>query len=321
MHFHKITLTLFFVCFLSNVGHTQDLKLQVGQSVDNETTKNKAATIIATFPRDSVANSESIQGFIEIGINFPNNIVKSYAVSAFAEKHSNTLVSKKQDVTQFGGQIMFYLWEKSQFPLKNYKIKLRGTAKYSHDRIMNTEEGQYLLHLNLTPKGGGGNFWDALLNNENVFPRNDYENYEGSLSDNQNPDTSLRYVSDFIQFSNSHTVGIEYLSNNELLLGNLAYSINMYLFSGALYRVFEQYRMLQLSFGIDHRYSINSQDTELFIGNLVTASAGFNFLINENKGYQLGVRYFYQDGGHPLHGLPKQTFSQLALSAKFVLDN
>lgn len=323
MHFHRFQLQILlaFIFLFSNIGQAQDLKFQVGQSVGNETTKNKAATIIASFPRDSVSNSHSIQGFLELGLNFPDNTVKSYSISAFAEKHSNTLISKRQDVTQFGGQLTFHLWEKSQFFLfKKYKIRFLGTARYSHDHIAETDGGQYLLHFNLAPKLGGGNFGDAFLNIENIYPGDEYKNYQ-SDPNNENPDPKKRFPSDFIQFSSSHTLGVEYISNEELLLGNLAYTINIYPLSGLLYRTFEQYRMLQFSFGIDNRFNINSQNTELFIGSLLTGSAGVNFLINEEKGYQLGLVYSYQEGGHALQGLSDQVFSQLVLSARLVLDN
>ncbi|WP_025663941.1 hypothetical protein [Aquimarina megaterium] len=322
MNFHKYNTSNLVVLFflISSVVSAQDLKIQVGQSVDNSTTKTKAGSITATFPRDTIPNSESIQGFIEVGLNFPDNTIKSYSVSVFAEKHRNNLINKEQDVTQFGGQIMFHLWENSEFfLLKNYKVKFLGTAKYSNDRIAKTDGGQYLLHFNLASKGVGGNFGDALLNIENFYPRDEYKNYENN-PDIENPDSSKRFTSDYIQFSSSHTFGVEYMSNEDLVLGNMVYSLNIYPLSGLIYRVFKQYRMLQFSFGIDHRFQINSKNTELFVGNLLTASAGVNFLINEKKGYQLGLKYAYQEGGNPLKGLADQTFSQLTLTAKFVLD-
>ena len=322
MHYPKNKISDFILLFffISSTVYGQDLKIQIGQSIDNETTKNKEATITATFPRDETPSSESIQGFIELGLNFPSNDVKSFSISAFIERHSNNLIDKEQDVTQGGGQFMFHLWEHSEFfLLKKYKIKALATAKYSNDRINKTNGGQYLLHFNLAPKSGGGNFGDALLNNENFYPRDEYKNYEDDPNV-KTPDVSKRYTSDYIQFSSSHTLGVEYMSNEDLVFGNLVYSINIFPFSGLIYRTFKQYRMVQFSFGIDHRFQINSQNTDLFIGNLLTASAGFNFLINEDKGYQIGIKYAYQEGGNPLKGLADQTFSQLTLTAKFILD-
>ncbi|MEM6380084.1 MAG: hypothetical protein AAF705_17960, partial [Bacteroidota bacterium] len=178
------------------------------------------------------------------------------------------------------------------------------------------------LHFNLVPKGAGGNFWDALLNIENFHPSDEYLNF---ITDPQNAGKkpSKPFTSDYIQFSSSHTAGIEYLTNEDvdLFMGNLGYTLNIFPFSGFIYRVFKQYRMLQFSFGIDHRFQINSEDTDLFVGNLLTGSVGLNFLINEEKGYQLGFKYAYQEGGNPLKGLADQTFSQLTLSAKFILDS
>ena len=319
-HKYKISNLIALIFLISSVVSAQDLKIQVGQSVDNATTKNKAASITATFPRDTIPNSESIQGFIEVGLNFPDNTIKSYSVSVFVEKHSNNLINKEQDITQFGGQVMFHLWENSEFfLLKNYKLKFLGTAKYSNDRIAKTDGGQYLLHFNLAHKGGGGNFENALFNNENSYPADQYKNYEDDPNV-KTPDPSTRFPSDYIQFSSTHTLGVEYMSNEDLVFGNLVYSINIFPFSGLIYRVFKQYRMIQFSFGIDHRFQINSQNTDLFIGNFLTASTGINFLINEEKGYQIGLKYAYQKGGNPLKGLADQTFTQLTLTAKFVLD-
>ena len=198
-----------------------------------------------------------------------------------------------------------------------FKLRTLATAKYSNNYIAEKESGQYLINFNLVPKDAKTTFYDALLNNEIAYPQDDYINFIENPT-NEKSDYTLK-PSDFIQFSGIHNLGLNYITNPNLLLINIGYSINIYPLSGIMYRLFEQYRTLDISLGINHWEQIGNKETERFIGTNFVASFGFNFLISEKNKHQIGIRYSYNEGGNPLKGLANQVFREVSLSVVFVL--
>ena len=292
------------------IGQGEDtltkFKLSIAQAPDNTYTQSQPASMIATFPRDSSRSTHSIDGYLGLSWHYPDNTKNEFMYGINIEKHKNTLISKKQDVTQYGILVGNVFLRKGESG--DYMLNSNLSIKHSEDKIKEKKGLQYLLYFNLALKNPRDMaFWRGLTTNEFTFPNNERE-LEVKTD-------SKFFLSDFIQYRSSHALGIEYIGYEKLPLFSLAYNIELYPFSGLLYQVFKHYQLLRIDLGVVHRSKISSANTDLFTGNLIKASFGFNLFFDEERKQSIGIGYSYQEGGDPLKGLDDTIFSQISLKA------
>jgi len=294
-----------------------DWKLNIGQSIENSLTRSRPATLSAIFRRDTVPNSQSIQGFVELAIisspKAENEREPRYSI--FAELHQNSLISMPQNVIQFGFQHGRYFFTKGKYALNS-----SFTGRYSNNRISDVETGQVLTNFNLTHNDLSPKWYDAVFSEGNTWPLQDRKNFDNNKSKGKGSYTLC--PSDFIQFDGSHSIGFQYVSNPEdLLMVQLSYELSLYPFSGLLYSVFGNYEFLSITGGIDYWERLAESDSNLFQGSLLNLTLGLNYVINEKKNQSIGLRYRYNEGGNPLRGLQDQIFSEISLSLLIGLES
>lgn len=303
MKVYKIV-TLIIIFSSSLYTYSQNISVNIGESTTNKLTKAKPAQILATFPdNDSIDDSWLVNGYLEIKLDSIGE--GNYSIGILSELHKNNLISKEQDVRQFG--ISFEKDFLFQTTVKNYEGKLE---KVNFARLIS----------NATFKRSNN-----LIDDEKSLMAN--LGFSFSLERSKNfrflqPNTRLININSrlgkLLTIKHNHNFGISYIGgDDDVLLGDLSFDLNLYPLSGVMYSLIKQPDFFQLQYNINWRDEIIGE-TNRDLNTLHTFSTGVNYQINEKS--SLGISYSFQDGANPYTELENQSFETLSAKLRLVIE-
>ena len=314
------SILFFFILVVTHIT-AQNSKITIGKATTNSLEKAKSAQIIATFPKnDTISDSWLIDGFIEYS---RENVFNYLEVGAFLEIHKNTLLSKEQDVSQFGLNV------KKIFEVKNSSWIWFNTTlnlKQSNDKVKDKETFQSVLATTVQLIGTPSNFWRLLR-------------AEAPLINEQSK------TSEIFNISHNHSFGFGHIGGEEnILLFNGSLELNIYPLSTLFYRIRKE--RLENDANISAITSPSQQSTvrntiekearrfaNIFVLNgtiagrelvsgktdtdldtFIKISGGLNYNFSDDT--SIGIMYGWQKGANPYEGLSSQTFSSITATLK-----
>ena len=314
---------LLFVLLLFNISYvnSQNSKISIGKSTSNSLEKAKPAQLIATFPKnDTISNSWLVDGFIEYS---RSDIINNIEIGAFIELHKNTLLSKEQDVTQFGLNL------KRIFEIKRENWIWFNTTlnlKKSNDRIKREKAFQSILATTV----------------QLISTKNDKFRFLRVQTSLINEESNL---SDYFNISHNHSFGLGFIGGEEdILLFNGNLELNIYPLSTLFYKkkkkkLSEELKTSKINDSIqlqNTRITIEKEarrfanilvlkgevmgrelvsgSTNIDLNTFIKFSGGLNYNITEESA--IGIMYGWQKGADPYLGLNNQTFSSITATFK-----
>lgn len=289
---------------IKTVIHSQKISIDIGESTTNKLTKNKSAQLLATFPKnDTLDNSWLVDGYIEIKFN---DIPGAFNVGILKEIHKNNLITKEQDVRQFGVTFEkdFSIYKSSttsdgdveKTPLSKFIINT--TLKHSND-LIKIEKSLIAnfgtsFSLERTSKK-----WRFLQTNTRLI--NIKEHF-------------FAYI---FTIKHNHNLGFSYISGNDsVLLTDASFNINLYPLSRLMNKI-EQPDFFQVQYNINARKEVFGE-TDRDLNTLHTLSAGINYKINDKS--SIGISYGFQDGANPYTALDDQNFETISAKLRLVIE-
>lgn len=276
----------------------------LGQASDNSFTQGESADFIAVFPEnvsDSVKNSYKINGYASLKFIDWKNL----SVSLSGELHQNTLIEKEQYVEQYGisiKKIFLLIKESGEFEdIHVFDLYTDLSVLYSNNKIKKKEGTNAVVGLSAQfPKA-----WDNNLNflrPYRFFPTVD------------------KKVSNWIQARHTHNIGIDYLGEENLIMSNLSFGLELYPFSGYLKKWLKQYNILQLKGAVVQRDKLNTPKNEVEAGTLLAYGIALNYKFDDEAKSAISLGYEVIDGANPMKGLQRQQYDQLTLKLKIKID-
>lgn len=288
----KLFLSLLFI-FTFSICYCQTFSVVIGESTNNTLTKEKPSQILATFPKDdTVSDSWLVDGFLELRYNNTNNL---FSVGVIGELHKNNLVSKEQDVFQFGLTAEKDFIYKSKSDINHLRTILSFNLKHSENKIKDTKEVQSNLGVTLAlEKSSSLRFLQTktrLININSGF-------------------------ANFFTLKHNHNFGLGYIGGEEkVLLGEYSFNINLYLLSKITNKI-NQPDLFQLSYNVSGRSEFLG-NTDLDLNTLHVFSAGINYVINDKS--TVGISFSKQNGANPYTGLSDQSFENISAKLRLTL--
>lgn len=316
----KTILFVIGICLSTNI-YAQDSKLTIGQSTSDELVKAKSAQIVATFPKnDTISDSYLVDGFIEYS---RTDIINSLDIGVFVEIHKNNLLSKDQDVRQFGLNLKKIFGTEGK-----YKVWFNTTLnlKQSNDRIKKEEAFQAIVSTTAQLINRPNN-WNRILQVQTP-----------QIDEQEN-------LSDYINLSHNHSIGIGYIGGiDDVLLVNGSFEVNIFPFSTmfSMRKKRKMERELKVSAMTDNEqisktnlviekesrrfrniFVINwtiqgrkliSGETDRDLQTFNKISGGLIYNISDKSSF--GLMYSYQTGADPYSALSNQTFSSITATLK-----
>ncbi len=282
-------------------------KLKIGQSSDNTYTKGEPAQFVGTFPEntnDSIRDNYKVNAYLDIEfINW-----KRLSVSGQAEWQKNTIISKEQDVVQFGVGLGYQV----------ILSKFQNSA--SSDRItVTTIDPNVVVYPTLSVKSNNDRVKDkrGIVGSFGLSTRffKEWDHLDFLRPGNYSPGMGENGF-DWIQIKHTHNIGIDYLEVGEdnLYMANASFNLEVNPFNGFFKRILGFYGFLQLKYAIEHREKLNSSEIEA--GSLITKGIAFSYRFDEDGGNTITIGYDKIDGANPMKGLEKQEYGQIAFKLK-----
>jgi len=297
----KYILFLIILSLSTNVFSQIKPSLSIGKSTDNKLTKDKSAQIVGTYPdNDTISDSWLLDGYIEFKLS---NQKRNFAVGLLGEIHKNNLISKEQDVRQYGISVekdFLFNTEKQDYDGNKIKsvhtrIITSSALKSSKDFIKDKKEFIGNIGLSISVERGGK--LRFLQTNTRLI----------------NIDKGL---GKFLTFSHNHNFGLGYIGGDEdVLLGDVMFEIKLFPLSGIMNQI-EQPEFFNISWNIIARKEFYGE-AKRDINNLKTLSAGIKYVINKKSSF--GISYGWQDGANPYTGTDNQSFQTLTANLRLVL--
>jgi hypothetical protein len=299
---YKLIITLL-VLSLSFSSYCQDISVSIGESTTNKLTKDKSAQILATFPKNySIDNSWLVNGYLEVKLDSVGK--QNYSIGILSEIHKNNLISKEQDIRQFGISIE-----------KDFLIKKQIT-NYDGE-IENATKSRFITNATFKISNN-------LIKKEKAF----IANFGTSFSLERSKklrflQTNTRLINidkgfgKILTIKHNHNFGFSYLGGKDkVLLVDASFSINIFPLSGLMNKI-EQPDFFQIQYNINARTEIIG-DTEKDLNTLHTLSAGINYKINKKS--SIGIDYGFQDGANPYTALEDQRFETISAKLRLVIE-
>jgi len=299
---YKLITTLL-VLSLSFSTYSQSISVNIGESTTNKLTKDKSAQILATFPKnDSIDDSWLVNGYLEIKLDSVGK--KNYSIGILSEIHKNNLISKEQDIRQFGVSL------ERDFLIRKQITNYDGEIEYA-------TKARFIT--NATFKSSNN-----LIKKEKAF----IANFGTSFSLERSKklrflQTNTRLINidkgfgKILTITHNHNFGFSYLGGDDkVLLADASFSINLFPFSGLMNKI-EQPNFFQVQYNINARTEIVG-DTEKDLNTLHTLSAGINYKINKKS--SIGIAYSFQDGANPYTALEDQRFETISAKLRLVIE-
>jgi len=299
--------------------------ISVGRSSDNKFTRSLPAQFIATYPSNA-DNSYSINGFMSVNLYKGAKKHPDTKFSLIYELHKNTLISKKQNLYQFGLSFaqMFDLGK-----INPLHVSLDLSLRYSKDKVENKKGGQYLGYVSFHWQDNYRcDFFNYFIPGR-IYKPNRRSNIDTTgltseeiaeeLKKARKIDWKNLYFSDFIQLEHGHAFGLEHVNYENLTLFNASFNIDVYPFSGFLYSAFGKYQILKLYYAISYRNNLNDYTGSLFVGDFIRQGVSLNYTFDKEGNTSLSFGYEYSKGGNPLKGLQDTKFGQLTIGTKINL--
>lgn len=251
---------------MSAFAFSQNSELRIGKSTSDKLQRNKAAQIVGTFPNnDTIPNSWLVDGFIEYSRK--DDILKGFEFGVFVEVHKNTLIAKRQDVQQFGltAKRSFDILPKATVMLNMYNT---FTIRDSKDFVKDKNEfiGLY-----------GTTF--KLWNRPKEWMR--FLQVETGLIDEKEDKSSF---SDILNITHSHNLGLGYVGNNDVILANAAFELNVFPLSSLFYKKkFRDLKQSQEFQKIEEKFNRITNSNEATEGEKNEITSKRNKKLNEYK--------------------------------------
>tara|TARA_R110000868_G_scaffold71713_2_gene209710 strand:- start:39010 stop:39918 length:909 start_codon:yes stop_codon:yes gene_type:complete len=294
---------ILFFLFSSLAMYSQDISVNIGESSTNKLTKDKSAQILATFPKnDTIDDSWLVNGYLEI--KFDSIGDSNYSIGILSEIQKNNLISKEQDLRQFGVSMeKDFLIKKA---ITNYnggiekatvaRFITNATFKHSNNNIK--KEISFIANLGTSFSLERSKKLRFLQTNTRLI----------------NIDKGFAKI---LTVKHNHNFGISYLGGDDkVVLGDVSFSINLFPFSGLMNKI-EQPDFFQIQYVINARSEIVG-DTEKDLNTLHTLSAGINYQINEKS--TVGISYGFQEGANPYTALEDQKFETISAKLHLVIE-
>lgn len=293
---------IFFSC-ISLASYSQNISVNIGESTTNKLTKDKSAQILVTFPKnDTIDTSWLINGYLEIKLD---SIGKAnYSIGILSEIHKNNLISKEQDVRQFGVSLEkdFLITQE----ITNYdgemekatKARFITNATFKHSNNIVKKEKSFLANF-------GASF--SLERSKNLR----------FLQTNTRLINIDKGFAKIITIKHNHNFGVSYIGGDDnVLLGDVSFTISLFPFSGLMNKI-DQPDFFQVQYNINARTEIFG-DTEKNLNTLHTFSAGINYKINKKS--SVGISYGLQEGANPYTALENQKFETISAKLRLVIE-
>ena len=279
--------------------------VSIGQASDNKLTRSEPARLVATYPgEDTVKNNFLINTFVSVNIHWLES-----TISLIGEIQQNTLINKEQNVLQLGGKIekSFALIQelnvRRNHSIQKLLLYSEMSVKYSSDRIKDEKSLQMIFSNSFSIPTPFDNEWLNLTRPFVIWP----------------PDENNKHLSEtskWIQYKHMHNIGLEYIGNDDLVMINGSFSIELYPLSGLLYTFVQKYGILQLRWIYINHFDISDADTRLYIGPQNTYGAALNYKFDPKGESAISIGYEYIKGGNPLKGLDKVEYGTVTFNAK-----
>lgn len=290
--------------FFSLSNYSQQLSTNIGESTANKLLKEKPAEILATFPdNDSVDDSWLINGYLEFKVDSIGD--GNYSIGILSEVHKNNLISKEQDVRQIGVSIEKDFILKKQvedYDGKNVRAivaRLISNASFKRSNNLKDNEKKLISNLGFSLSLERGKNFRFLQTNTRLIP----------ISSN---------FGKLLTLSHNHNFGISYIGgNDDVLLGDLSFQLNLFPFSGTMYKLINQPEFFQLQYNINWRNEIFGE-TDRDLNSLETLSMGINYKINQKS--SVGIAYNFQKGANPYTELENQSFKTVSAKLRLVIE-
>lgn len=297
------SIVIIFLFCASLHAYSQDISVSIGESTTNKLTKNKSAQILATFPKnDSIDNSWLVNGYLEMKLDSIG--VSNYSIGILSEIHKNNLISKEQDIRQFGlslekdfliqEEIISYDGE----PEKAIKARFITNLTLKLSNNLFKKEKSFLLNLGTSFSLERSEKWRFLQVNTRLI----------------NIDKGFGKI---LTFKHNHNFGISYIGGDDkVLLGDAAFTLHLFPFSGLMNKI-EQPDFFQMQYTINGRTEIIG-DTDKDLNTLHIFSFGFNYKINKKS--SVGIAYGFQEGANPYTALANQQFDTISAKLRLVIE-
>ncbi|QTE21231.1 hypothetical protein [Polaribacter cellanae] len=290
----------------------------IGKATDNSFTKSKSAQAIATFPNtDGATDSYLIDGYLDASYvieRMSEDVFSSItSIGAFYEIHKNTLVDsgKEQDVRQFGVSFN-HTWGaikdlddpyrpsgKRKESIRDYVIS--GSIRKSYNRITDKNSFQAIVGFK--------------INRLRSMKSADEDSFRFLNATMKLPEKGK--ITNVFQMSYDYNIGLGYIENEKVILGNIDFQLNFYPLSKYLKNTFNQEQLLFISYNYSARGEL--------LGNLESDNKAFRtwtygLEIDAGKTSTIQLSYNTVRGANPYKGLVDQDYDTMALKVKFSLD-
>ena len=299
-HLCKLAISAFLIFpFFAMSQQTNDkdslvFKISIAKASDNDFTKGKPAEFIGTFPSSStVENNWLANAFLETSFS---TAYSRWSFGLIAELHRNTLIEKEQNVRQFGLSVgKIFRLKSTSIGASAFDMPLTLNIKKSEDLIKDVNELQAILGLSFDKFIG-----PQILKTKSLFP-----SYEKGMAK-------------AIMFSHDHNLGLAYLGEDNVLLGQFDFELNLF-FLPILSEIWvDRPDFFKAQFTYNSRTSLVG-DSQRDLNSQYNFQLGINLPFGSDSQNSLGVAHDWLNGADPLKGLENQHFRTITVKAKIIL--
>lgn len=279
---------------LSHQRDTIRVELILGKSSDNDFTKGKEAEIVGTFPEsDTLENSWLANAYLQLGLSSDSS---RWSFGLTAEIHRNTLIEKGQDVRQFGisvGKVL--VLSRSAIGASNFDQPLNLSVKHSEDKVKDTKEVQAIFGTTFQRFVG-----PQVLKTQSLFPA-----------------YSSKFAKAFM-FSHNHNVGLAYLDEDDVLLGQFDFEFNLFFLPVLSDKWIGKVDFFKAQFTYKGRTEFFG-NAERDLNSQLNFQVGLNYPFGKDDANSVGVAYDWISGADPLKGLDNQDYNTITIKTKLAL--